>query len=52
MGCLSDSRVIAEPRELTDLFVSEFLRLQKKIAELQRDGKLQQTLQLHEKDKA
>ena len=52
MGCLSDSRVIAEPRELTDLFVSEFIRLQKKIAELQKEGKLQRTLQLQEKDKA
>lgn len=52
MGCLSDSRVIEEPRELTDLFVSEFHRLQTKIAQLQKDGKLQQTLHLQDKDKA
>lgn len=49
MGCLSDSRAIGEPREVLDLFQSEYDKLRLKIEQLQASGELKERLQLSEK---
>lgn len=51
MGCLSDVRVIDRPREVLDLFQSEFAALKKQVAKLQADGTLKQTLGLQDHDR-
>lgn len=51
MGCLSDSRVIDRPREVLDLFQREFASLKKKVAQLQAEGKLKDTLGLQDQDR-
>ena len=52
MGCLIDSRVIADTHEVLDLFVSELHALQATVDALQKQGKLKATLKLRDQDRA
>ncbi len=52
IGVLIDSRVVSDPQILLDLFVAEYADLKGQVETLQTQGKLQQTLELQDKDKA
>jgi len=52
IGCLFDTRVVEDPQPIVELCVSEYTALKNRVAQLQKDGTLQQTLGLQEKDRA